>query len=230
LFAGIGVLAVGGVVGLYFGVIKKPTPSPETSPATTIAPQPAVAGRELTYFVTVQKFADGRTPDGEPFQLAREMLFDRKLDYGVRLTLKVPQDGYLYVLNQGPQPRGGLPSYNVVFPSATTPGLSAFVAAGQAVAVPRNEGWLSFDKEAGTETLWIVSSPREIPELEAVKHVVNPQDRGAISDPGEVQGVGRVLALDPQKMAKAVPDEVEKRTILRAQGETLVGVVRLEHQ
>jgi hypothetical protein len=31
-------------------------------------------------------------------------------------------------------------------------------------------------------------------------------------------------------MAKAVPDEVEKRTILRAQGETLVGVVRLEHQ
>jgi class 3 adenylate cyclase/predicted Ser/Thr protein kinase len=231
LYAGIGVVAAGAVAGVYFGVIRKPEPTPGTSPSTTTTlPAPPPVGRELSYYVTVQRYLDGRKADGEPFRLAREMLFDRSRDYGVRLTVVVPKEGYLYVVNQGPQPRDGLPSYNVLFPSVTTPGRSAFIAAGQEVAVPRDTGWLNFDKETGTETLWIVSSPREIPELEAVKHLVNPEDRGAVKDPGQIDGVGRVLALHQKDKPKPAPDEETKRTILRAQGETLVGVVKLEHQ
>jgi hypothetical protein len=63
-----------------------------------------------------------------------------------------------------------------------------------------------------------------------VKSLANPKDRGAITDPAQIEGVGRILALHQKDVPKVVPEEPAKRTRLQAAGDTLVGVIKLEHQ
>ncbi|MDX6288734.1 MAG: eukaryotic-like serine/threonine-protein kinase, partial [Blastocatellia bacterium] len=66
----------------------------------TVVPVPAAAAeRKLGYWMTVQKYRNGR-PFEDPFRLAGEINFEK--DYRVRLNVSSPQAGYLYILNEGP--------------------------------------------------------------------------------------------------------------------------------
>src|SRR6185369_12412300 len=73
---------------------------------------PAVAPveRTLTYWITVQKFKEEK-PYQDPFTLAGEINFEA--GYRIRVNLRSPQQGYLYILNEGPA--SGAPEYNIVF-------------------------------------------------------------------------------------------------------------------
>jgi class 3 adenylate cyclase len=212
VLVGLAVLVAGGVTAaLLLG--RKPTPGP-----------PVATARELAYFLTVQKYRNGQ-PYREPFQLAREMLFGP--DDRLRLTVASPQTGYLYIINEGPEPTGGKPSYNVLFPTMTTGGGSALLAAGQEVQIPE-KSWFKFDEARGTERLWLALSAREVPELEAVKGLANPKDKGAIRDPGQIDAVQAFLGRQPAP--EAVEEAARKRTLLKGQGDVLVSLLKLEHQ
>lgn len=216
---GVAVLVVGGAAaGLLLW--KKPTAA---EPRTAAAVTPA---RELAYFLTVQKYRNGQ-PYRESFQLAREMLFGP--DDRLRLTVTSPQSGYVYIINEGPEPRGGKPSYNVLFPTTTTGAGSALLASGREAQIPE-QSWFKFDEQRGTESLWLVSATREVPELEAVKGLANPTDRGVVSDPGQIDALQRFLTSHAATPPEKTEDAALKRTLLKASGDVLVNVVRLEHQ
>lgn len=85
------VLAFGGAVAFVWYLQKQQVAS---STQSVIDTKPV---RALTYSLTVQKYEDGRYKD--PFKLSGEMLFGNK--DRVRLNVKSPQTGYLYILNQG---------------------------------------------------------------------------------------------------------------------------------
>jgi serine/threonine protein kinase len=216
VLVGLAVLVAGGVAAaLLLG--RKPAPGAGSS-------TPVAFARELAYFLTVQKYRNGQ-PYREPFQLAREMLFGP--DDRLRLTVASPQTGYLYIINEGPEPTGGKPSYNVLFPTTTTGGGSALLAAGQEVQIPE-KSWFKFDEVRGTERLWLALSAREVPELEAVKGLANPKDKGAIRDPGQIDALQAFLARQPPP---PLPREAaSKRTRLKGQGDVLVSLLKLEHQ
>jgi len=207
-----------GIAGVKMWLSSAPTPSS--------APPPAAVERALNYWVTVQKYRDGK-PYGEPFRLPGEILFEK--DYRVRLHFGSPEDGHLYIFNEGPVRNGETPPLNVLFPSPTANNGLSLVSSGQTVDIPKLS-WFRFDQEEGTEKLWLVWSAKSIPELEATKQFANDKDRGVIGSPGLNRSIKDFLSQTHTTSKPAVvEDEVSKETRVKGNADIVVHVLALEH-
>jgi hypothetical protein len=208
-------------------------------PSTVVGPASppiAAAERKLSYWMTVQKYRNGR-PFENPFRLAGEINFEK--DYRVRLNVSSSQPGYLYILNEGPPPgdgarpgsAAGVPdslSFVVLFPSTTANDGLSYLAANQRVEIPQLT-WFAFDAEQGTEKVWLVFSANAVPELEAVKKFANPKDRGLIKDAGLNIRVQEFLRAHTDPKATLEKDDELKQTSLSIPGAFLVHAITLEH-
>ena len=186
-------------------------------------PTPAVAPveRTLTYWITVQKYRNGR-PYQNPFTQPGEMIFEA--DYRIRVHIRSPQSGYFYVLNEGPA--AGAPEFVVLFPSSTANNGSPFIGADQTVQIPE-QSWIQFDKQQGVEKLWLVFSDEAVAELEAVKHYASERTRGLVTDPAQNQSIQNFLTT--QSATKPAAEKSDTLTTVKASGKLLVYPVRLEH-
>jgi hypothetical protein len=194
--------------------------------AGTTAPPPVVVPeRSLVYSILVQKYRNGR-PFEAPFRLGGEINFEK--DYRVRLNLSSPQDGHLYILNEGPAEQGRPSGYVMLFPSPTANDGQSLLGAGRQVQVPERS-WLQFDAEQGTEKIWLVWSAESVPALEALKVYANPRDRGLVSDPGLNDAAGDFLLTHQTPRPAASRDEDKKEVVLKSNGAILAHLLRLEH-
>jgi serine/threonine protein kinase len=188
------------------------------------APAP-VAERRLNYWMMVQKYRSGK-PFENPFRLAGEINFER--DYGVQLNVSSPQSGYLYILNEGPAPTNGSPSFVVLFPSPTANGGASFLAENQPIQIPQ-QGWFRLDAEEGTEKLWLVFSTSAMAELEAVKGFANLKDKGAVKNAALSKAVKEFLQTHSASRPSVAKSETQKETNLTATGNLMVHLIQLEH-
>ena len=193
------------------------------APTESKAVAPAAPERTLAYSVTVQKFRDGK-PYEQPFDLGGEILFEK--DYRVRLNVRSRQDGHLYILNERPAARGGA-AFNILFPSPTANGGASRIEPGSEVRIPE-QSWFSFDREEGTELVWLVWSDAELPELEALKRFANPTDRGALPE-AELPAVLDFLKTHAAATPEVVKDDARRETVVRARGEVLAHALKLQH-
>jgi serine/threonine protein kinase len=201
--------------------------SPSPVPVVTTDALPAVVGpeRSLIYSIVVQKYRDGR-PFQEPFRLGGEINFEK--DYRVRLNLGSPQDGHLYILNEGPTEAGRPSPYVILFPSPTANDGQSRLGAGRQVQVPERS-WLQFDAERGTEKIWLVWSTESVPALEALKAYANPRDRGLVTDPGLNEAAREFLLTHQSPRPAASRDENKKEVSLTSNGAILTHLLKLEH-
>jgi serine/threonine protein kinase len=194
--------------------------------STIAGPAPAsvpVSERKLSYWMTVQKYRNGR-PFEDPFRLAGEINFEK--DYRVRLSVTSPQPGYLYILNEGPSKGDDSSAFVVLFPSTTANGGSSYLAENQTVEIPQ-QSWIKFDAEQGTEKLWLVFSASSVNELEAVKQFANAKDQGLIKDAGLNARVQEFLRAHSGETATSKKDD--NQTSLSIPGAVLVHAIKLEH-
>jgi len=177
------------------------------------------ASRSLNYSLTVQKMRDGKPYQSE-FESSGQEIFENGWKF--RMNLNSPQDGYLYLLNQGPA-SGGTSTYNVLFPEAKTNAGSARVSAHQQLQT----AWMRFDDNQGTEKIWMVWSATPVKELDAVTSTVNDRDAGEIKDESKARTVRDFLNSHSSKpdMSK---DSAKKQTTLSGKG-LLVSLIELEH-
>ena len=193
-----------------------------TQPSPSVAPSVPVEERALTYWVTVQRFRNGR-PYKESFTLAGEMIFEA--DYQIRVHVRSPQPGYLYVLNEGPPEASAQPEFVVLFPSSTANAGSPRLVSDQEVKIPE-ESWFEFDNQQGTEKLWLIFSKEAVPELEAAG-VANPQTRGLITNVAHNRTIQNFLTTHAAHKPEYEKDD--KQTTLKLPGKLLVYAVKLEH-
>jgi hypothetical protein len=196
--------------------------------STVVGPAPAsvaVSERKLSYWMTVQKYRNGR-PFEKPFRLAGEINFEK--DYRVRLSVSSPQPGYLYILNEGPSGAEGAYSFVVLFPSSTANDGLSYLAANQRVEIPE-QGWFTFDAEQGTEKLWLVFSENAVPDLEALKRFANKKDQGLINDAALRVRVQEFLGAHSGAKATIEKDDESKQTSLTVADAILVHPIKLEH-
>jgi serine/threonine protein kinase len=180
---------------------------------------------QLSYFLTVQRDPD-RFRGSKPFQLDREMIFgDGDL---IRFTFVAPQDGYLYIFNQSPEPNANL--FTILFPSPTTNNGSSKLTAEQQIHIPKIGEWFKLVKDEGTEKLWIVWTANSIDKLEALKKWANPNDLGEIKDLNQVVDLNQFLISQADNPPAVEKDESQKRTTLMIQGDILVKMIALEHR
>jgi serine/threonine protein kinase len=212
------VASVAGVFGV--NAWRSARNRPSVGPVLPAVPAPQ---RTLTYWITVQKFKDGKAYQN-PFDISGEINFEA--DYQIRLSIRSPQAGYLYVLNEGPAQAGVGPEYVVVFPSPTANDGSEFVAAQQRVQIP-GETWLKFDREQGVEKLWLVFSDQPVGELRGIKVFANARTRGLITDAEQNKGVNSFLS--SYSSDKVGHEKGDTLTTLTSPQKTLVYPIRLEH-
>ena len=190
---------------------------------TTPTPVPVPAEeRTLTYWITVQKFRNNKPFDG-PFTLAGEINFEA--DYQIRMNVRSPQPGYLYVLNEGPRKASAPPEFVLLFPSSTANTGSPLLAPDQIVLIPE-KSWIVFDKQEGVEKLWLVFSKDAVPELESAG-VANPRTRGLITDAGRNSAIQKFLTTHSPQKPNA--EKGDNQTTLKSTGTLLVYAVKLEH-
>ena len=214
---GVIVLAALGIGGAILWRRGAPTPVKSN-------PAPA-AQRTMNYWITVQKYRDGK-PYQEPFRLRDDINFEK--DYRIRLSINSPQSGRLYLLNEGPAGADQTPTFNVMFPSTSANNNSAFLTANQQIQIPE-QSWFQFDEQQGTEKIWLVWAEKEVPEFEAIKGFANSKDSGVISSPGLRTALNEFLKAHSSSKVSVERDQDKKETVVRANGEILVHVIKLEH-
>jgi len=194
--------------------------------SSAVMPAPAAAAeRAVSYWITVQKYRGGKAYQ-EPFRLRDDINFEK--DYRIRLNITSSQSGRLYLLNEGPAGVDQIPTFNVLFPSETANSGSALLTESQQVQIPQ-QSWFQFDDQQGTEKIWLVWAAKDVPELEAVKGFANPKDRGVIGSPGLRSALNEFLKAHTSPGASIERNQETKDTVVRANGEILVHVIKLEH-
>jgi serine/threonine protein kinase len=177
--------------------------------------------RSLLYSLTVQKMRDGKPYQGE-FESSGQEIFENGWKF--RMNLSSPQEGYLYLLNEGPA-EGGATTYNVLFPEEETNRGSPRVTAGQNLQT----AWMRFDDNQGTEKFWIVWTASPVKDLEAASDVVNDQDQGEIKDTAKARTVREFLQKHSSPKPEVAKDTAKKQTIVKGRGDVLVSFIELEH-
>jgi hypothetical protein len=162
-------------------------------------------------------------PYQEPFESSGQEIFENGWKF--RFNAASQQSGYLYLLNEGPDSQGGT-SYNLLYPTPSANNGSAQLSANQQMQT----GWYVFDDNQGTEKFWIVWSSQPVKELEAIKGVVNPQDKGTIKDKSQSDAVRDLLTKNSSTKPEVVKDTAKKQTSVKGKGDLLVNLVELEHR
>ena len=207
-------------------LLKTRQPVTDGKPAS---PAAAASQRNLNYSIRV-RLNPKKNPNQSPIQLAGEIIFSA----GDELCFNInsPQDGYLYIVNEGPAPKNGLPRYNVLFPNSEIAGVDApSLQANKLLFIPsQNPPWFPVDNEQGTEKLWLVWSDRAVKEMETVRKWLNEKDGGEIKDPGEAAMLQQFLATH-YSASPAIAEKGEFQTSLRGGRDGLmIFPVKLEHR
>jgi serine/threonine protein kinase len=177
--------------------------------------------RSLTYSLTVQKMRDGKAFQTE-FESSGQEIFENGWKF--RLNLDSQQDGYLYLLNEGPASANSS-TYNVLFPESRINSGSPQITAGRKLQTD----WMRFDEQQGTEKFWMVWSASPVRELEAVIEVVNDRDLGEIKDPSKARAVHDFLSQHATPKPEVSKDSAKKQSVIKGKGDVLVNAIELEH-
>jgi serine/threonine-protein kinase len=177
--------------------------------------------RNLSYGLTVQKMRNGR-PYQDSFESSGQEIFESGWKF--RMNISSPQSGHLYLLNEG-LAAGEKITYNILFPTPSANSGSAQVAENEKIQT----GWMVFDQHQGTEKFWIVWAAEAVPELEAVKGVVNPRDRGEVTDRDQANSIKQFLDNHSSSKPEVEKDRSKKQTDVKVKGKVLVHLVELEH-
>lgn len=206
-----------GIIGaaLVFAGIYMQVPK-ETQPVTQ---------RNLSYSMIVQKYRAGQ-PFQQPFKLnGRSIIFEP--DDRLRFEISSSQSGFLYLINEGPQKLNGLPQYNLMFPTPTTQAGSATLMPARQVTIPE-QSWFKFDAEKGAETIWFVWAGQTVAELEAVKSVVNSEQKGAITEPAQLTAIQQFLIKHSSSGGERA-HEMGEITLVESSADPLVYAHKLQH-
>jgi serine/threonine protein kinase len=222
-------MAAAVIVGLLIWQLLDSSDSNTASqtPPPAASPTPASIDHELNFSITLRRNPRLYPKEGS-YQVPGDMVFssgDR-----VRFNFSSPEQGNLYLFNEGAAKRGGKASYIILFPSPTAnQGLSQ-LSAGQEVIIPETGDGFIFDDREGEEKLWLVWSQKPLPNLEALKRWATPRDKGVIRDVGEVEALRGLLESNPASFTSVQKDEAAKLMVLQGRGELLVKLLKLEHR
>lgn len=196
--------------------------------AATVSPPvvtPPLREQRLTYWLTVQKMANGKL-NGEPFDSAGQEIFGN--GWRFRLNLEPAQNGALYLLNEGPGADNKI-EYNVLFPNPADNNGVPGLAANQKL----DAGWFRFVAKTGVEKLWVIWAAESVSDLDAIcRDAANHKGvvKGVITDSGQIATVQKYLKHYESERPEVIPYKVQKRTLVKGKGDLVVNLVELSHE
>jgi predicted Ser/Thr protein kinase len=153
---------------------RRPQPVPAV-PAVGAPPVTAGApllDRTLTYWLDVRPSGPNTTP--------HRSLGDEPIrpESRVRVNVVASNPGFLYLVDQ--EGDGGTAPLALAYPVSAEPG---HASNGDAT------GWYGFAGTAGVDRLWLIWSQAPVPELDALRPLVNERDLGRIRDERQAEAL-----------------------------------------
>ncbi|HNG96434.1 MAG TPA: protein kinase, partial [Acidobacteriota bacterium] len=217
---GVVVLAIAGAIGM---TMMSPSPAPQPPPGEK--PPPTVVKRSFNYWLTVRKNPE-LFPKDKPFRLPGEVIFSAGDQ--VWMTFSSPNDGNLYIVNEGPASVQGLPQYVLLFPKPNLNDGNSLVKANQELQLPGEKPW-QMDQQEGTEKVWIIWAKNPVSSLEAVKGQVNPTDRGLVTDTAQIKAIQEFLTQSTAKKPEVTKNDETRLSIVTGEGDVATHLLKLEH-
>ena len=154
-------------------------------------------------------------PAGEPYTASAADSFEA--GWRFRLRIRPGQPGWLYLVNEGPGDSGAV-RYWVLYPKES---LVAPLPADQEVVT----GWYVFDRNPGTEKVWLVSSDRALASLD---DVLRNRRAGEVADPVQAGRIRSILTglARPTETSAAPSGAVQWRAVEGVMG----GAIELRHR
>lgn len=228
IIAAAAVVAIAAAVWVW----KSSQSSNQATTQSTNITATAVPPRFLSYSLKSLPDPNRKENSGkEPTPLAGEIIFSPGDE--LSFIFNSPQQGYLYILNEGPEPKNGLPSYILLSPRPDPDG-TPILKANQQFFFPserrtKETPWIFVDSEQGTEKVWLIWSEHSIKEFEAARKWIKT-DRGEIKDAEEVKAIQQFLN-KYSAWTLPVAERGERQTNLRGGKDgLLIYPVRLEHR
>jgi hypothetical protein len=215
-------------ISAWLGAATTPTPpvdqpSPTPPGSEQPSPTPVEAVRTFNYSITLRKNPE-KFPNEPSVQIPGEVLFspgDR-----IHISFISPQPGYLYIINESPPVKEQPSSFNFLFPTSQG---SAQISAGQNVRIPDHDVGFVFDKDQGAEKLLLIWAAEEVAALESLKKWANPEDKGEIKDPSQVESLRSFLGANSAVNPQIIQDALSRQTTVKMTGDILVKPIILQH-
>ncbi len=175
--------------------------------------------RSFSYWLTVQKVRDGRNYQ-DPFQSSGQEIFEN--GYKFRINVFSPDEGYLYILNEGTPEADGT-SLTMLYP---TPLRESALVSKQ----PVHTNWNTFRGQPGTEKMWIIWSTSLVSQLESAKSESFENDKGSIRNPDSLRAVREFLSTHSEPKPEAIKDAEAQTTRVLGVGDVVLRLAQLEHR
>jgi hypothetical protein len=220
------VILILAVVGVWSAWKWSRNSTAPVSPAGTTSTAP-LSQRSFSYSMIVQKYRNGK-PFQKPYTIPGEINFE--VDDRIQVMLTTSEQGYMYLVNKPPDNRPG-ENCGVLFPDSSK---SALIAPNQLIQIPPpsqrpEEDWIGFDKDTGTEELWMIWSTQPLPLFEAVKKWSNSKDLGEIKDAAQDKEVREFLESRRSSRSEGKRNQDGTKTMVSGGGEVLAYWIPLQH-
>jgi hypothetical protein len=210
------IAAVGTALALWKPWIRHET-NTKTIADSNSGVTPLVAERVFTYYLTPSDKGQGieeeRFTGNEQFRNRSKF----------RLVLIPEQLGALYLIARGPGPNR-TESWHVLFPTTKNNNGSSQVTANQSA-----EARINFDKNPGSENLWIIWSTRPIPELETISKEAAADNSFEIKDREQIAYIEKYIKKYGMPEAIAEVDTNKNQTTIRGKSEIIIRNLVLKH-
>jgi tRNA A-37 threonylcarbamoyl transferase component Bud32 len=194
--------------------------APNANTAALSRPDDGRPVREIVYFLNVQKMRDGK-PFETPFRSSGREIYED--GYKFSMAVQPEGDGYLYLFNEGKDDDGNK-SYFLLYPTPSTNGGSASVAAGEEAETAMN----TFGGGRGTEIVWLVWSKTSEKDLETVRESAF-LTRGRLDEKASAT-LSAFLEKHKASVATAAKDPANPQMKISGKGDLVIHRIELEHQ
>ena len=208
--AGAALAAVAVLAILSVPIVKRLAPVPAAPASMPAVPE---FDRAVTYWFDV------RPAGGDESTAVRRAIGDDSLASGARVRLNVvsPTPGFLYLLDQEGDDAAALA---LVYPVATD---------RVAASTRSTTGWYGFSNDAARDHLWLVWSADMVPDLEALRPLVNERDLGRILDAGRARGLRAWLDQTAARAVRATEEGNPLRMTIAFTGPAAIRHILLSH-
>lgn len=205
--AGAALAAIVALAILSVPIVKRLTPS------RTVGPPAPQFDRAVTYWLDV------RPAGGNDSTTVRRAIGDDTLADGAKVRVNVVSatPGFLYMLDQEGDDAAALA---LVYPVVTD---------RVAASTRSTTGWYGFSNDAARDHVWLVWSADTVPDLEALRPLVNERDLGRIPDAGRARGLRAWLDQTAARAVRATEEGNPLRMTIAFTGPAAIRHILLSH-
>lgn len=175
----------------------------------------------FTYSITVQDMTGERA--GKPYQSSGDDILPSRSRF--RLNVSSLKPGFFYLLGED-HSNDNQQRYTALFPIPSVNGGSAQVGTAQVL----NTGWYRFRSDSHEEKVWLIWATQPVTELESLLNVMNPESKGAISEPSQRAAIEALLARRDSAAHRVPLENNPQRVTLAGGGNILVTHIQLRHR